>query len=307
MSEWVESDEGRLIVRVLVRGLVQVARGEITDAESSVRRARLEGDPEDPGSIRRLRIAIRRVEYQLATMRELDSTLKVASLVDQLHEVGKPFGALRDAEILCARVAKALGERVTSPEGQRLIETISEERYLAQRDSDVSLDSQEFRDAIGALNEFRTSLPADALTAAMARPVAQLAIRLTWRALKDAAKAAKDDESDESLHALRRSVKHANYMTRSLSYVLGPSSTEFAARLTTLQKLLGRQHDHVIVAGWLRDVGDDHASLEPIAHELSVDERRRADKDASEWRREWRSIRDLHPKTSVMTSYSFFD
>jgi CHAD domain-containing protein len=307
VSEWLESDEGRLIVRVVVRGLVHVARNEITEAESSVRRARLEGDPDDPVSIRLLRLAIRRVEYQLTTMSALDSSLEVADLVDGLHEIGKPFGELRDAEILSARVAKALGERITLPEGNRLMEIVGEERYLAQRESDASLDSKEFHAALAALNDFRASLPADAVTAAMARPVAQLAIRVTWRAVKAAVRAAEHDSSDELLHALRRAVKHTAYMTKSLSYVLGPSSKEFTARLINLQKLLGRQHDHVIVAKWLRDVGDNHASLLPLAHEVSDEERRRADKDAGEWRREWRSIRDLRPKKTVMTSYSFFD
>jgi CHAD domain-containing protein len=307
VDEVIESNEGRLILRVLARGLVHVARDEILTAESFVRRARLEGDPQGRGSIRDLRVAIRRPEYQLETMGEIDVTFDVEGLVERLHDVGRPFGELRDAEILCARVAKALGDRVTSPAGVRLMETVDEERYLAQRESDAVLDSNAFRDAVEALNEFRLKLPSDAVTPAMARPVAQVALRAAWRNAKGAAKAAKVEPSDETLHALRQAVKRAAYLTRSFSYVLGPSSEEFAARLVVLQKLLGRQHDHVLVAGWLRDVGEEHASLQLLAHDVSAEERGRADRDARQWRAAWRSIRDFHPKATVMTSYSFFD
>jgi len=306
VSERIEDDDERVIVRVLVRGLVHVARQEIEAAESSVRRSRLEGDPLSPGSIRKLRIAIRRIEYQLATMGEVDPTLEVNELVDRLHEVGKPFGQLRDAEILSARVAKALGDRGATPEGERLLGAVAEERYLAQRASDSWLDSSTFHHMLESLNEFRLTLPSDAVSPAMARPVAQQAIRATWRSVKRAAKEAKVDSGDEALHALRRAVKHSVYLTRAFSYVLGPSSEEFVLRLVALQKLLGRQHDHVIVAIWLEEAGDDVASLKPLAHDVSLVERQRAANDAEQWTRHWQSVRDLHPKETVMTTYSFF-
>ena len=307
IDEWHHHDDERLIVRVLVRGLLHLARDEIESAEASVRRSRLEDEPQGSGSIRPLRIAIRRIEYQLATMGDVDSSLEVAALVDQLHEVGKPFGQLRDMEIISARVAKLLGDRADTHEVERLLETAADEKYRAQIASDVALDSGALRDAVAALNEFRKALPSDAVTAVMARPVAQQAIRVTWRSVKRAAATAKADGSDDSLHALRRSIKRAVYSTRGFSYVLGPSAEEFAARLVALQKVIGRQHDHVIVAEWLHQVGEDHASLKPLAHRASSEERRKAENGSTQWMRPWKEVRELHPKKTVMTTYSFFD
>jgi CHAD domain-containing protein len=307
MGEWTVSEDGRVIVRVLVRGLVHVAREEIAAAETSVRRARLEDDLSAAGSIRQLRVAIRRIEYQLATMAEVDPTLGADDLIKGLHEVGKPFGQLRDAEILSARVAKVLRPRGVTPESDRLLEAVADERYRAQRTSDGWLDSEEFHRTLEDLNDFRLTLPTDAVSPAMARPVAQHAIRVTWRSVKRAAKAAKEESNDELLHALRRKVKHAVYLTRGFSYVLGPSSEEFALRLVTLQKLLGRQHDHVVVAAWLQGIGGDYASLKPLTDDVSLEERRRADNNAEEWAQPWQFIRDFRPKETVMTSYSFFD
>lgn len=307
MSEWVHSDEERIIARVLLRGLVHVARGDIETSAASIQAARSRGGVENPESIRLLRIAIRRIEYQVMTMGDVDPSLRVGEVTDRLHRVGEPFGELRDTEIISERVAKVLGERRHTVEGKRLTELIAEERSRAQRASDDALDSGELRSVLDALDEFRWRLPSDAITPAMARPVAQQAVRATWSSVKRSAKLAKKSGEDDDLHKLRRTVKRSIYSTRGFSYVLGPPSEEFAARLVVLQKALGRQHDRVIVSEWFRDAGENDESLASLANEASREERRRADRGADEWVGAWKMVRELRPKESVMTTYSFFD
>lgn len=307
MSEWIHGDEERVIARVLLRGLVHIARGDIETAASAVQGARSDGGLENPESIRLLRIAIRRIEYQITTMSDVDPTLRVGELMDRLHHLGEPFGELRDTEIISERVTKVLGDRRHSVEGKRLVELITEQRDRAQRSSDDALESGELRFVLDALNEFRRRLPSDAITPAMARPVAQQAVRATWSAIKRSAKLAKKSGEDDDLHKLRRTVKRSVYSTRGFSYVLGPPSEEFAARLVVLQKALGRQHDRVIVSEWFRDAGKSDESLASLAGEASREERRRADSGADEWAGPWKMVRELRPKDSVMTTYSFFD
>jgi len=307
VSERIDSDDERLIARVLLRGLVHIARGDIESAEASVGASRTGSDLEDPESIRRLRISIRRIEYQITTMSDIDRSLRIDSLTEQLHLVGEPFGELRDTQIIAERVAKALGDRATSREGKHLLETIAKERDRAQRSSDGALSSGEVRAVVHALDAFRKTLPTDAITPAMARPVAQEAVRETWRSAKRAAKAAKKTGGDDQLHQLRRTIKRSVFSTRGFSYVLGPPAEEFAARLVVVQKALGRQHDRVITSEWLRSVGDNHDPLNLLAYDVSREERRRADSDGNDWVRPWAAVRELNPKESVMTTYSFFD
>ena len=307
MSDYRGADEVRLIVRVLARSIANVARDETAAAESALRENRREGGSDDPASVRKLRIAIRRAEYELEAMGDLDSTLDNRVLVRQLHDIGKPLGDLRDAEILQQRLTKALGERGASADGQELLAKVATERREARRSCDLLLDSAGFQDVLNALNEYRLSLPPDAVSPAMAQPVVQEAVRILWRALRHAAKKAKNDESDENLHSLRRTAKRAVYLTRAFSYVLGPSSEEFTLRLVALQKLLGRQHDHVIVSEWLKREAKSEPQLKDLMHNLASDERRRADGNTSHWARYWQSVRDLHPNKTVLTTYSFFD
>ncbi|MCU1362340.1 MAG: domain containing protein [Acidimicrobiaceae bacterium] len=307
MSERIRSDEERIIARVLVRGLVHIALDDISSAQSSLREERSSGGVENPESIRLLRIAIRRIEYQIMTMSEVDPSLETHELIHRLHQVGGPFGELRDTEIISERVVKALGERRRTLEGQRLVALIMGQRSRAQSTSDDVLESGELRSVLDALNEFRRLLPSDAITPAMARPVAQQAVRVTWRTVKRVAKLAKKSGADDDLHKLRRTAKRAIYSTRGFSYVLGPSSEEFAARLVVLQKTLGRQHDRVIVSEWLRDAAESDASLKLLANEVSREERQRADDGADEWAGPWKMVRELRPEESVMTTYSFFE
>jgi CHAD domain-containing protein len=307
VSEWIHSDEERIIARVLLRGLVHIALLEIESAATSLQGMRTPGGVENPESIRLLRIAIRRLEYQMMTMGDVDPSLRLDEVMHRLHHVGDPFGELRDTEIISERVAKVLAERRHTAEGKRILELIAGRRERAQRASDDALDSGELRSVLEGLNDFRRRLPSDAITPAMARPVAQRAVRVNWGTVKRDAKRAKKSGEDDDLHKLRRTVKRAVYSTRGFSYVLGPPSEEFAARLVVLQKALGRQHDRVIVSEWLHDVAENDASLMLLAYEVSREERRKADSGAHDWIAPWKMVRELRPKESVMTTYSFFD
>jgi len=296
-----ESRDDLVIGRVLVRGLLNVARESISAADAVVRKNRLAGDPDDPESIRKLRLSFRRVQYQLTTMSEVDHTLNAKPLIRQLREIGRPFGRLRDAEILELRVTKALGDRRTTPEGRQLIDIVAAIRRVEQQATDSLLNSMEYLETLRSINEFRSSLPPDAVSPAMARPVARRAVAVTWRGLRSEAKRAVADPTDANLHLMRIAGKRMVYSTQAYSYVLGGPADELARRVDAMQKFLGRQHDHVIVSVEIRRVGKDHPLLRELANALSAEERQRADDCARHWPRYWVSVRDLHPRESVLT------
>ncbi len=301
MTKVSERSDESIIVRVLVRGLLNVAREAISTADAVVRQNRLAGEPDDPESIRKLRLSFRRVQYQLTTMSEVDDTLDTKLLVRQLRDVGRPFGRLRDAEIFELRVTKALGDRRTTPEGRELIEIVAATRRVEQQTTDALLNSGEYLEALHALNEFRSSLPPDSVSPAMARPVAQRAVSLMWRDLRTMVKKATAVPTDANLHLLRITGKRMVYSTQAYSYILGGSAEELASRVDAMQKFLGRQHDHVIVAVEIRRVGKDHPLLRELADALSVEERQRADDCARHWPRYWKAVREVHPRESVLT------
>ena len=127
-------------------------------------------------------------------------------LIGRLREVGKPFGRLRDAEILESSVIKALGERVATPQGRQLMELAARSRRAEQRVTDDLLGSDAYQKTLSEVSEFRAALPSRHATSEMLRPMAQRAMHLSWRELQREAKRgnAQSDEQTLASHPHRR-------------------------------------------------------------------------------------------------------
>lgn len=289
------SDAEREITKSFTRELLNMAESDIKLADFIVRNNRRDGVPDDPESTRKLRLSFRRVQYRLKTMADIEATLDVEPLIGRLREVGKPFGRLRDAEILESSVIKALGQRIATPQGRQLMELAAHARRAEQRVTDDLLNSDAYRKTLEEVSEFRATLPSRHANSEMLRPMAQRAMHLSWRELERTAKRAKRDTTNVSLHETRIAAKRTLYASQALSDVLGPPVEEFARRVDAFQKFLGNQHDLVIAAEWFDDVAKEYPSLRKLATELAGDERKRAKSKAKRWRHYWNSVQVLHP------------
>lgn len=290
-----ESDSQREITMSFTRELLTMAESDIKLADFIVRSNRREGVPDDPESTRKLRLSFRRVQYRLKTMADVEASLHADPLIERLREVGKPFGRLRDAEVLESSVIEALGERVATPEGRQLMELAANARMCEQRTTDDLLNSDAYQKALQEVDEFRANLPSRHASSEMLRPMAQRAMRLSWRELKDNVKKAKHASSDINLHHTRISAKRTLYAAQALSDVLGPPVEEFVRRVDTFQKYLGNQHDLVIAVQWFRRIAKENPGLKKMAKKLARETRKRADRRARRWPRHWNSVRALHP------------
>jgi CHAD domain-containing protein len=282
------------VVKAFTRELLNVAESDIKLADFIVRNNRTEGEPDDPESTRKLRLSFRRVQYRLTTMASIDPSLGAEDLIERLSEVGKPFGYLRDAEVLESGVIKALGNRVTSSQGRQIMELAARSRRNLQQKTDDLLKSEKYHDTLREVSEFRTSLPTRHTSSETLNPMAERAMRVAWEELRRVAKQAKRNPSDRNLHDTRIAAKRTLYAAQALSDVLGSSVEEFSRRVDAMQKYLGKQHDLVIASQWFRDIGKEHPNLKKIAKKLATQERRRAEKRANRWTDYWDAVKDLH-------------
>jgi len=279
----------------MMRDYLGSAVNDIEAADMIVRSHRQEGLADDPEAIRKLRLSFRRVQYKLATMAKLEKTLVTKTLIRRLQEIGKPFGNLRDAEVLELRVIKGLGQRGATPEGDQIMRIAASERRREQLATEALLDSLAYRETLHTLNEYRRALPTQHVAPEVLRRVAQRVLRDSWRELQREVKRTKRNGTNAQLHFLRITAKRALYSTQSFSKILGPPAEEFALRLDLLQKFLGKQHDQVIAAGWTKEVGENHPPLKQLAHALATEERQRARANARRWASRWASVRDVDP------------
>ena len=92
-------------------------------------------------------------------MADIEAMLRAEPLIGRLREVGKPFGRLRDAEILESSVIRALGQRVATPQGRQLMEPPRPRPEAEQRVTDDLLNSDAYQKTLSEVSEFRAALP----------------------------------------------------------------------------------------------------------------------------------------------------
>lgn len=283
------------IIKGFTRDMLHVAESDIKLADFTVRNNHREGVPDDPESTRKIRLSFRRIRYQLQTMATIESSLGAELLIGRLRDVGKPIGRLRDAEILESSVIKALGDRVDTPQGRQLMEIAAHARRVEQQTTDHLLHSATYRETLNEVSTFRRSLPSRHSTPDMLRPMAERAMRVSWRTLRRQALKAKRKPTDIRLHHTRIAAKRTLYAAQALSDVLGAPVEEFVRKVDELQKYLGKQHDIVIASEWFAQVSKDYPALRNFARSLAREERKRADKRSRRWTKYWKSLEALQP------------
>ena len=284
-----DDDEGE-IVKGFTRDILRVAEKNIKVADFTVRDNHREGVPDDPESTRKIRLAFRRIRYQLNTMSTVDSSLGAEFLIGRLRDVGNPFGRLRDAEILESSVTEALGDRADTTQGRQLLDIAAHARRVEQQTTDHLLHSDAYRENLTEVTKFRRSLPSRHSTPETLRPLAERAMHVSWRALRRSALRAKRHPSDTNLHQTRIAAKRTLYAAQAFSDVLGASAEEFVRSVDGLQKFLGKQHDLAMASKWFAQVSKDYPALHGLARSLAREERRRADKRSTRWTKYWKTL-----------------
>ncbi|MHB8380459.1 MAG: CHAD domain-containing protein [Acidimicrobiales bacterium] len=278
------------IVKGFTRDILLFAESDIKMADFTLRNSLREGVPDNPEATRKIRLSFRRIRYQLKTMGTIERSLGAEFLVGRLGDVGRPFGRLRDAEVLESTVLKALGDRADTTRGRQLLEIAAHARRVEQQTANHILRSDTYRENIDAVGKFRNSLPIRHSSPDVLRPMAERAIHVSWRTLRRAALKSIREPTDANLHRTRIAAKRTLYAAQSLSQVLGAPGEEFVRKVDDFQKYLGQQHDLAMASKWFARVSRDYPALRGLARSLARDVRHRANKHSARWTKYWYSL-----------------
>ena len=251
----------------------------------------------DDDAVRKLRVAMRRIRYDLVTFGKIIDADASRALRRPLRDLGTPLGELRNCEVLVQRLSERLAGEDPNPDtaGQRLLATAREQHATAREIAFAAMAEPLFDETVMAV---ATMVEAPPLRVAALTPVAPLlreAIRGSWRDLRDQVRRAHRKKTDEELHATRIAAKRTRYAAESVAPVLGPHAAEFAIRLAALQSVLGRHQDGIVTAQWLEAMVDTDPSLAIMGSGLAALERREAAVAEAEWPPAWAEIRALPP------------
>lgn len=245
----------------------------------------------DPTDVHKARVATRRLRSHLRTFRSLLDRGWAADLRDELGWLAAELGAVRDAEVLLARLtgraadlpeadrravgAISAGLRAEVEAGRvRLGRTIRSERYLRLLDRLVMATRE------------------PAVTEAAADPAASVLpalARAAWKPLRAGVRRLGPDSPDADLHGVRIQAKRARYAAEAAVPVAGAGAALYAQAAAGLQTVLGEHQDSVTARDWLRrHAGSGRRAF--AAGQLAALETVAADRARDEWPAAWKAL-----------------
>lgn len=262
----------------------------------------LECDPlvrigDDPEAVHQARVATRRLRADLRTFGSLLQAAWVTPLREELGWLGGELGAVRDAEVLSARLrerakelplddrdaAAALFERADSEIGVR------RERLLATLDTDRYLHLVER--LIAAARE--PAFTREAATGGKDR-LGPLVVQ-PWRRLGRAIGQLGSEPPDTALHQVRIRAKRCRYAAEAVIPLLGKPARRFAEKATALQTVLGDLQDSVTADQWLRQAAQA-GSAPFVAGELLMLEVAAQQRARGAWPAAWQALKKRDPR-----------
>jgi CHAD domain-containing protein len=236
----------------------------------------------DPESVHDMRVGVRRFRALLRAGKELVAT-DTTGLDEQLKQLGRVLGEVRDLDVLVARLeadAAELGgddanhaqallaslRTERSGSRSRLLGALRSEQYFALLD--------EAARTIEELEPSRSEVSLDELAHAAFAKVRKAVHKLP------------DEPADEELHAVRKKGKRARYAAELADW------KKPVKRAKKLQDVLGEHQDAVVAAVRLRELAAGAAPEQALAAGRLVEreEERRLEARAA-WPKAWKKLR----------------
>lgn len=235
-----------------------------------------------PDSVHKMRVAARRLRSGLRTFRPLVDPTWAGYLSEELRWLANSLGALRDREVLLARLERDIS---ALPDWAAKEPTLAHVRAelgrgldTARGDALEALDSPRYQALVAALLEAaakpRTTRVADrscrkALPPLVGKAFGRLARDCADLRL-DPPQVAITAESDDAWHEARITGKKARYAAEAVEPVFGKPATKLASALTRVTEALGEHQDAAIAADAVLELGRAAGVSADVALTLGV-------------------------------------
>jgi CHAD domain-containing protein len=252
---------GRLLVADVVRTAVASAVARLDTNEPALWTER------DPEAVHQARIATRRLRSDLGTLRDFVDSEWALQVRAELRWFGAELGAVRDVEVLRARLTThaALLPDSQADAARAAIRRLESDHAIARTDLLRALRQPRYAQLHRTLHE-ALSRPHLARSAELRATQALAgAVRPTWRRLRRAVDDLGPVPSDAALHQVRIRAKRCRYAAELAIPVFGRPAREFAAAMTRVQDVLGEHQDSVVADEWLGKTAPECSSAEAYA------------------------------------------
>jgi CHAD domain-containing protein len=251
---------------------------------------------DDPVHVHQARVATRRLRSDLRTFRSVLEVSWADELRSDLRALGRALGAVRDADVLLARLRTRVDDLdpVDRVAAGILVDRARAAREQARAELALELESRRHAELRSRLDAARRSPPLALGASEPARTGLRPLILRPWKRLRRKVRALGDDPSDAALHDVRIATKRCRYAATAVAPVLGSSAEAFVGALARVQRRLGEHQDAVVTGAWLRATAITvDAQTAFVAGELAERERHAADAARGRWRSAWSSARGV--------------
>ncbi len=210
-----------------------------------------------PDSVHQMRVAARTLRSALRTFAPLVDEAWAEVLRAELRQSADALGAVRDTEVLLARLEKH-ARALPAQEGALAVPVIDE--WLRERLADARAAAlRELRGArhVRLLVDLVAATQAVPLTRAASKPALRVLPELVEKAARQLSKAVKRLDRDASAaqwHRARILAKRARYAAEAVAPVLADGAADWGAAFERVTELLGDHQDSVTAQAVLREL-----------------------------------------------------
>lgn len=208
---------------------------------------------DEPDSVHKMRIAIRRLRAVLATYRKLLEPEVVAHLRAELKWLAATSSRARDAQVLHERLTRLLDDEpadlVSGPVRRRIDDALDADLHAGIHEAMSALDTERYRRLLETLDGLLADPP---LTPRASKPAHKVLPRLVDKARKrldraaEAATAIEGAERDAALHEVRKCAKRLRYAAEVAAPIDPKPAGKVSAAAHDLQRILGAHHDSAV-------------------------------------------------------------
>jgi CHAD domain-containing protein len=245
----------------------------------------------DDEGVHQARVATRRLRADLRTFRSLLDETWVAEARDELRWVGGALGAVRDADVLTDRLARAVADLAPrdQPRARPLQQRLARQRADARQHLHEVLDSGRYLRLLDRLVEGTAAPPLIDGRDGPADEVLPDMVQGPWRQLRAGVGELDAEPEDAALHDVRILAKRLRYAAETVAPQVGKKARRLARAAARVQDVLGEHQDACVAEDWIRAAAAE--LTEPadafVAGILAGGERARADALAASWWDEW--------------------
>jgi CHAD domain-containing protein len=252
---------------------------------------------DDVTAVHQARVATRRLRSDLHTFGRLLQPVPVQELRAELRWLGAELGAVRDLDVLRARLHEH-AERLPAAHAdtaERVARRLDADRHEAGREVVATLQSARYEQLREALLRASSHPPfSEDAPSATTTDVAK-AVTRPWKRLRDAVDDLGDEPSDDALHQVRIRAKRLRYAAEASEPLFGKPMRRFAKAVTAVQEVLGEHHDSVVAEAWIAKAAEQCSTSEAYAAGMLAQvEREFAFAARSAFAESWPTVRAAH-------------